>query len=226
MAEILFERIISEQNHNGHDRTSGSIKNKISTELLISLSGDFLMEMPSPSISRVADEIRGIPGLRFVLIKQDGPMQWDSSLLTFLQKIQGCCDAQGVAWQMDGFPRGVRRLLDLASAVPERKGVRRDGTAAPFFETVGARILDLIQGTSDMLEFIGEAFTAFLRLITGRYRIRSSILFPILKACSADALPIVSLISGLVGLILAFVGAVQLVMFARRFMWQAWWVSP
>ncbi len=216
MADISFEWITSEQNHNGHDGASGLTKNEIPTQLRIVLSGDFLMEMPSPFILRVEDEIKKIPGLPLVLIKQDGSMQWDSSLLTFLQKVQQCCDAEGVAWQMDGFPRGVGRLLDLASAVPERKGVRRDETAAPFFETVGGRIQDLIKGTSDMLEFIGEAFMAFIRLITGRYRIRFSILFPILKTCSADALPIVSLISGLVGLILAFVGAVQLVMFGAQ----------
>ncbi|MBF0232207.1 MAG: ABC transporter permease [Desulfamplus sp.] len=39
---------------------------------------------------------------------------------------------------------------------------------------------------------------------------------PIIRECSIDALPIVSLISCLVGLILAFVGAVQLVMFGAQ----------
>jgi phospholipid/cholesterol/gamma-HCH transport system permease protein len=39
----------------------------------------------------------------------------------------------------------------------------------------------------------------------------------------AQALPIVSLISLLVGLILAFVGAVQLKMFGARSTWRPWW---
>lgn len=67
-----------------------------------------------------------------------------------------------------------------------------------------------------MLGFIGEAFLAFGRLLVGRARFRRSELVLIIQECGAQALPIVSLISVLVGLILAFVGAVQLKMFGAQ----------
>jgi phospholipid/cholesterol/gamma-HCH transport system permease protein len=54
------------------------------------------------------------------------------------------------------------------------------------------------------------------RLVRGRARFRRVDLFLIVQACSAEALPIVTLISVLVGMILAFVGAVQLSRFGAQ----------
>jgi len=55
-----------------------------------------------------------------------------------------------------------------------------------------------------------------LRMFGGKARFRRSDLFLNLQECGAQALPIVSLISLLVGLILAFVGAIQLKMFGAQ----------
>ena len=67
-----------------------------------------------------------------------------------------------------------------------------------------------------MVDFFGEASVAFGRLLTGRASFRPSDLMLLLQECGAKALPIVSLISVLVGLILAFVGAIQLKMFGAQ----------
>jgi phospholipid/cholesterol/gamma-HCH transport system permease protein len=57
---------------------------------------------------------------------------------------------------------------------------------------------------------------AFGKLFTGRARFRSSDLMVIIQDCGASALGIVTLISVLVGLILAFVGAIQLEAFGAQ----------
>src|SRR4029079_12126835 len=67
-----------------------------------------------------------------------------------------------------------------------------------------------------MLAFLGEASIAFARLLVGRARYRRSDLLIILQEVGAQALPIVSLISFLVGVILAYVGAVQLRQFGAQ----------
>jgi len=54
------------------------------------------------------------------------------------------------------------------------------------------------------------------RMLRGKARFRRSDLLEIVKTSGADALPIVTLISLLVGLILAFVGAVQLKLFGAE----------
>ena len=67
-----------------------------------------------------------------------------------------------------------------------------------------------------MLQFLGEAMESFGRLTIGRARFRRSDLVDIIFECGAAALPIVTLISFLVGLILAFVGAIQLTQFGAQ----------
>jgi phospholipid/cholesterol/gamma-HCH transport system permease protein len=81
---------------------------------------------------------------------------------------------------------------------------------------VGNESLTLWHSAGEMMGFIGEAMQAFGKLITGRARFRLSDLVDIIYECGAAALPIVTLISFLVGLILAFVGAIQLQQFGAQ----------
>src|SRR5262249_37501576 len=63
------------------------------------------------------------------------------------------------------------------------------------------------------LTFLGESLLALGALLRGRARFRASDLFLVMQDCGPRALGIVTLISFLIGLILAFVGAVQLQQF-------------
>jgi phospholipid/cholesterol/gamma-HCH transport system permease protein len=110
----------------------------------------------------------------------------------------------------------VARLIDMASAVPEKKDARKQSGRAPFLSRVGETTLEFGTSAAEMLSFIGEASLAFLRFLRGKARFRRSDLFLLIQECGAQALPIVSLISVLVGLILAFVGAVQLKLFGAQ----------
>ncbi|MFW6242138.1 MAG: MlaE family ABC transporter permease, partial [Thermodesulfobacteriota bacterium] len=62
----------------------------------------------------------------------------------------------------------------------------------------------------------GQATLSMKRLVTGRARFRASDFLVLLQDCGPSALPIITLISVLVGLILAFVGAIQLEMFGAE----------
>ena len=68
-------------------------------------------------------------------------------------------------------------------------------------------------GTIELLAFVGNLSIAFGRALIGRARYQRADLFVLIQDCGVRALPIVTLISFLVGLILAFVGAVQLQQF-------------
>jgi phospholipid/cholesterol/gamma-HCH transport system permease protein len=140
---------------------------------------------------------------------------WDSGLLTFLIKVIDQCSRSSIVIDREGLPQGVRRLLELASAVPAKE-THKEGVREPFLSRVGASAVEFAQSSGEMLAFIGEAFLAFIKLLVGKARFRRSELFLIIQECGAQALPIVSLISFLVGLILAFVGAVQLKMFGAQ----------
>jgi phospholipid/cholesterol/gamma-HCH transport system permease protein len=141
---------------------------------------------------------------------------WDSGLLTFLVGLERHCRDKGISLVRDGLPAGVQRLLTLALAVPERKDARRSAERKGLLTSVGERVIALGKGSLSTLAFVGEAMIALGRFARGRARFRGSDLVLTLQQCGAQAFPIVSLISFLVGLILAFVGAVQLRQFGAQ----------
>jgi phospholipid/cholesterol/gamma-HCH transport system permease protein len=115
-----------------------------------------------------------------------------------------------------GLPSGIRKLLALAEAVPERKGARQKATQAPFLERIGAGAINAAGSLTETLAFLGEMTVTFVRLLGMKARYRFSDLVLLIQQCGAQALPIVTLISFLVGVILAFVGAVQLKQFGAQ----------
>lgn len=68
----------------------------------------------------------------------------------------------------------------------------------------------------ELLSFVGDMAITFVRLFRMKARYRASDLFLLIQQCGPQALPIVTLISFLVGVILAFVGAVQLKQFGAQ----------
>jgi len=124
--------------------------------------------------------------------------------------------AAGHPLDREGLPLGVQKLLALAEAVPERKGARRDVTEASFLERLGTTTLGLAGSSKEMLAFLGDITITFFALFRLKAHYRASDLFLLIQQCGAQALPIVTLISFLVGVILAFVGAVQLKQFGAQ----------
>jgi phospholipid/cholesterol/gamma-HCH transport system permease protein len=110
----------------------------------------------------------------------------------------------------------VQKLLALAEAVPERKGARRELTEASVLERIGTTAIGVAGSLTEMLSFLGEMTISSVRLFGMKARYRASDLFLLIQQCGAQALPIVTLISFLVGVILAFVGAVQLKQFGAQ----------
>jgi phospholipid/cholesterol/gamma-HCH transport system permease protein len=184
--------------------------------LLIHFSGDWILTNSLPSADEVQKQIESEAKIKRITFDTETLKKWDSGFLTFLISILEQCTGKGIVAEEEGLPKGVQRLLRLATAVPERKGARRGASKIPFLERVADTTIDAWRSLLDMLNFIGEASVAFGRLLVGKARFRRSELFNIIQASGADALPIVSLISFLVGLILAFIGAIQLKIFGAQ----------
>jgi phospholipid/cholesterol/gamma-HCH transport system permease protein len=184
--------------------------------LLVRLSGSWKIGSDAPATEEVLSHLPSLEGVSKVAFDSGGITGWDSSLLTFLMDLHAHCTANDIAVAADGLPEGADKLIDLATAVPERKGARRQTAREPFLVRAGTVAVDFWQGASDLLVFIGEAVVAFAKFLAGKASFRRSDLVLLIQECGADALPIVALISFLVGLILAFVGAVQLLMFGAQ----------
>jgi phospholipid/cholesterol/gamma-HCH transport system permease protein len=181
--------------------------------LRLALGGDWRLGRGIPEPDGVLQEIEKAALPRKVSFATGALASWDSGLLTFLRAVLSRCAQLGVEVDQHGLPDGVRRLLALAAAVPARAGTARGSQPAPLLERVGDAVVTWWSASADALAFIGDAFLSVLRLLAGKARFRRSDFLLVVQDCGAQSLPIVSLISVLVGLILAFVGAIQL----RRF---------
>ena len=184
--------------------------------LLIRLCGSWKMQDGLPSVSEVLKQMELGPQVRRIAFDTKEVTAWDSGLLTFLKKVIDKSAQRKIEIDRAGLPEGVRRLLDLASAVPERQGARKQQKHDPFLERIGIMSIGFARSAPQMLGFIGEAFRVFIKLLQGKARFRRVDLVLTIQECGAQALPIVTLISVLVGLILAFVGALQLQQFGAE----------
>ncbi len=181
--------------------------------LQLQLDGDWRMGNLPLSAINVAAEFDASPVARLVL-EASGLGLWDSGLPTFLLKIRVLCDERGIEFDEGNLPHGVRRLVGLAASA--HSATRQKEGRPSFLERVAERAIRVLKSAADMTAFLGEVSIAFGRLLTGRAHFRRSELLAIMQECGSRALPIVSLISILVGLILAFVGAIQLSMFGAQ----------
>ena len=180
--------------------------------LQVVLSGVWKIGRELPSADEVRKRVES-SAVRRVAFETRELADWDSIFLAFLLKIQGYAAQKQIEFVGDGLPGGAREILALALAVPERKGARKETQRDPFLTRLGDQGLHFSRSTGEMMGFLGEAWLALGKLVRGRARFRASDLILFIQECGVDALPIVSLISLLVGLILAFVAAIQLTMF-------------
>jgi phospholipid/cholesterol/gamma-HCH transport system permease protein len=184
--------------------------------LPLCLTGNWQLKSGLPTPVAVEKQLGSVGKVRRLTLDASDLGQWDSGLLAFLVSLQELCRTRKVDLDPGNLPEGARRLLMLATAIPERQGARRTAARPDFLTLVGTESLALWRSGGEMLGFIGQAIQSFGRLAARRARFRLSDLTEIIFDCGAAALPITTLISFLVGLILAFVGAVQLQQFGAQ----------
>ena len=183
--------------------------------LCLQLSGDWRFQSNIPDIEPLLIQISDTHPERLSFDCQHLG-KWDSGLMTFLVNLINSCKQNNIKVQQESLPTGIQKLLHLAFAVPERKGAHRAVLGQPVLAKIGNITIEMHRNWSDLLEFVGEIFFGFLNFLRGRARFRYSDLFFQIEAAGPSALLIITLISVLIGMILAFVGAVQLRMFGAE----------
>ena len=187
-----------------------------SDRLHLRLSGGWCLGNSPPDLAELDQDLTAHTGIKSIAIDGGELTAWDSGLLTFLINLERLSAHHHITTDPADLPDGVRRLLHLASAVPERAGARRPSNGATFLERVGKETKTLVHASGEVVGFLGGATLAFGRLLRGRARFRRSDFLEVMQEVGAQALPIVALISFLVGVILAFLGAVQLLQFGAQ----------
>lgn len=174
----------------------------------VALSGDWSIKDRQPSLAPVRD--LAASKLQRIAIDASGLGTWDSALLSFIFQLAAFCRDRKIALDDSGLPANARRLIALAFASPPRQSEGEAAVRPNFVRKVGEATLREAKAMREPVRFLGETMLTFVRFVTGRARYRVSDVFLMAQECGAEALPIVGIISLLIGMIFAFVGAIQL----------------
>ena len=179
------------------DRQDGDV-------LEISLSGTWRITEPRPSWTNLLAARQP----EIVRLKVSDVDRWDSSLLLYLFEVVQWCRASGGRCDSSLLPEKIQALLTQLAASHETS-VPYD-RSQDFFSTVGSATIGLSRKTKEISQFVGEAVIGAVRLLKSPQKFRWRDCIYEMQHCGAMALPIVSLISFLVGVTLAYTGALVL----------------
>lgn len=182
----------------------------------LKIAGFWLANGKRPESAEVFNLLTKGGDVSEVRISSEDLQKSDMSLSTFVFALNKLCLQNKISLVYDGLPDATQRLLNLATAVPEREGARRSTQKDSFLVAVGKNTIVVGKHWHNSFEFLGECALSFGRLFTGKAQFRWSDVALVLQDCGPRALPIVTLIGFLMGLILAFVGAIQLKMFGAE----------
>lgn len=162
---------------------------------------------PLPNLSELQISSAEKPVL---LIDAERLQRWDTLFVSYMYRLARAARAAGIGMDISGLPEGARELVALATAVPERHDARKARKEEGWLAALGNITLDAWDEVHAMLQFAGELTFSISRWARGKARMRSVDFAEALQHAGPEALPIVGLISVLVGMILAYVGALQL----------------
>jgi phospholipid/cholesterol/gamma-HCH transport system permease protein len=178
--------------------------------LRVFLSGNWRVPSGLPGVEIIKQSLNESSAESSLEFDSTGLAGWDSRFVAFVNRCVALCRDRHWNFRSHGLPEGVRRLLQLANAVPEKKDARFSATRASFLQSLGGYAFKGWDDARGMLAFLGENVLAVGKLVRGRAQFRWADALLVMEQCGPQALGIVALINCLVGLILAFVGAIEL----------------
>ncbi len=179
--------------------------------LVAHASGAWKLGRPSPSAAQVIEDLDAYPTRR---VELDGSQvtDWDTTLLLWVAGIARACREREIELERSHLPAGIARLIRLSEAEPEQIGVGPT-ESPPWMQRVGILAVRRWKGFLSALAFVGDSVSSIGRFVTFRANYRARDLWLLIQDAGVQALPIVTLVGFIVGLIVAFVGSVQLRLF-------------
>ncbi len=127
-------------------------------------------------------------------------------LLMLLERLK----AQGVTPRVEDLGKEYQDLLNLIQERLSKSHLPPPATKLPFLAEIGRRAWVYIEEALGFLAFIGEASVAFARTVKAPGRIRWSALVSSIQQAGVGAIPIICLLSFLLGIVIAYQGGIQL----------------
>ncbi|MCH1492595.1 MAG: ABC transporter permease [Luminiphilus sp.] len=180
------------------------------------LRGCWDRDTPTPDAKTI---LAGVADKKVVTVDTSGVENWDSTLVNVALGLRNLAEQRGLSLQ-ENWPTGIDELLVLAEAVPPVAGdagatnEARWGILASLDPiSASRRVGEELAGLS---QFVGALVVSGLKLPTATARVRFRDFLHFCYQTGPNALPIIILTSSLVGLILGYLGAVQLKQFGAE----------
>lgn len=160
----------------------------------------------------VSDAIRTLKNKKHIVVKNGGISDWNQesvvTLYSALSQLPASTDLQDL-------PKGIEHLLKLALKTSV-KDKQSNLSKEDFLEHLGEKGIAVAHSIESGFNFFTQMIKAWGERIKGKSVYRQKDFLLALEECGPKAVMIVSLISFMVGLILAFVGALQLKNFGAQ----------
>ncbi|MDR3316836.1 MAG: ABC transporter permease [Puniceicoccales bacterium] len=177
----------------------------------LELCGDWKLEGETPRTA--ADWLEGegaVLAAGKVLINAISVDGWDRRLVSFLFHLRRLLEERGLSVKLGILPAHAEEMLRLASVGRPTAG---GDLNCPGKTGAKAKLTPMQNTIRPGLAYVGDIARGIGRCALGRSPIRRRDHGQIFRQVGVDALPIVALISFLTGVILGFVGVVQLARF-------------
>lgn len=173
------------------------------------LSGNWTEDQSTPAPSRLTDILAEIEPPGPVALDLSGIGEWDSQLPAFCLRWLNLCRARGIDCERRRHGSSLDDLLDLATATPPREARPRNRGWLSV-AAMKRNLHEIGEQVQESLSFVGDATVACATCMMPDSSMRWSDLKLYCAQAGPGALPIITLTSILVGMILAYLGAVQL----------------
>ena len=157
-------------------------------------------------------------GTAIVRVNFDGAALtgWDSRILVAITAASNLAERHSLETNLQNMPDGIHGLLRLSQAVPRRGERRAADVHSDMLAIVGQSAINVHQSFSDSNVFLGQAMLSLWRFARGKAKFLRSDFIEFLQVTGPQALGIVGIINVLLGVILGFMGAVQLQQFGAQ----------
>ena len=153
----------------------------------------------------------------FVRIDLDGVSYMDGAGVLTLLRLEDSIREKGVSFTLVRVPeeiRGVMGLIDREGLT--RSPLRAESGPIGIVEGLGSASVRIWKDFVAMLAFLGDLVAAVIHLLRHPREVRWEDVFFYVRRVGAEGLPIVGLISILIGLIIAFMSSLQLKQFGAN----------
>jgi phospholipid/cholesterol/gamma-HCH transport system permease protein len=169
--------------------------------LTVHIGGDWQITEPHPDWPDVAGRLHPAR----VVLDGSGVTGWDSSLALYLRAACVWSETVGAQFVIQRMPSGAEKLANVLGQAPATTA--KPPCAPEFVTVVGLATFKFWAETKDLAALVGECAFSVGRFFKGQAQFRWRDCLDEMQRCGAMALPIVGLISFLVGVTLAYTGS-------------------